>query len=150
MRATIMPGSVLLQADALLPEGVKIDSEPFVPGWRFVKNMNAYGLDRAVREVRWNYFCLAEDINVIVIGTRESSRIKRGINNLVAQASADNFNSLEITQVSAKSFLGVPYVRMSARPRHVQESMVLVRHKPVPVWEMKKDDNTLNPVAGFI
>jgi hypothetical protein len=35
------------------------------------------------------------------------------------------FNCLEISQVAAKRFLGLPYVSVSAHWRHIQESPVL-------------------------
>jgi hypothetical protein len=35
------------------------------------------------------------------------------------------FNCLEITQVVAKRFLWLPFVTVSARSRHIQESPVL-------------------------
>jgi hypothetical protein len=38
---------------------------------------------------------------------------------------SDKLNSLEITQVAAKRFMGLPYVTVSAHPRHIQESMFL-------------------------
>lgn len=37
---------------------------------------------------------------------------------------SDNFNSLEISQVASKRFLGLPYVTVSAHARHLQEKYV--------------------------
>jgi hypothetical protein len=53
--------------------------------------------------------------------------INRAVNRILANLKWDKFNSLEITQVAAKRFLGLPYVTVSAHERHIQESMFLCR-----------------------
>ena len=44
---------------------------------------------------------------------------------MLARLKSEKFNSLEITRVASKRFLGVPYVSVSARSRHIQESLFL-------------------------
>jgi hypothetical protein len=48
---------------------------------------------------------------------------------MLARLTPDKFNSLQITRVASKRFLGVPYVRVSACSRHIQESLFLFRDK---------------------
>jgi hypothetical protein len=150
MRETIMPGTILIKEGVLLPGGMQIESEACVPGWRLVKNLDGYGFDRAIRKLGWNFFCLAQDIKVSAIGSRASSRINRGIKRFATRVSAEGFNALEITRVSAKSFLGVPYVSMSARSRHVQQSMFLVRDNETQAWETTKPGSQLKPGTALV
>jgi len=41
---------------------------------------------------------------------------------VLAKAESSKFNCLEIPEVAAKRFLGIPYVFVSAHSRHIQES----------------------------
>jgi len=150
MRETMTGGAILIKEGALLPEGMQVETEPCVPGWRLVKNLDGYALDRAMGKLGWNFFCLAQDIKVSVLGTQESSRINRGIKRFATRVGAEGFNALEITKVSAKSFLGVPYVSMSARLRHVQESMFLVRDHDTPAGEITKPGRKLKTVTELV
>jgi hypothetical protein len=131
MQDTIFAGTVILKDDVRLPDGVKMQTEPCAPGWKVLKNMDGYGLDRAIRDAGWSFFCLAHAMKISVIGGQGSSRMKRGIKKLAARVNTGKFNALEITEVSAKSFLGVPYVNISARSRHIQQSIFLVPPKDV-------------------
>jgi hypothetical protein len=38
---------------------------------------------------------------------------------------------MEITEMTAKHFLGLPYLSVSAHPRHIQKSMYLFQAKDV-------------------
>jgi hypothetical protein len=48
---------------------------------------------------------------------------------MLARLKPKKFNSLQITRVASKRFLGVPYVSVSACSRHIQESLFLFRDK---------------------
>ena len=122
-----------------------MESEACVPGWRLVKNLDGYGLERAIRKLGWNFFCLAQDMKVSVIGSRASSRTNRGIQRFAARVRAEGFNALEITRVVSKRFLGVAYASLSARSRHVQDSLFLFQGPT----EAKRDPQPMqNRVVG--
>jgi hypothetical protein len=44
---------------------------------------------------------------------------------VLAKAEPSKLNCFEITEVSAKQFLGFPYVHVSAHSRHIQKSPFL-------------------------
>ncbi len=46
MAEKINTGTILIKDDALLPESLRFESEPYSKGWRLVKNLDGYGLDR--------------------------------------------------------------------------------------------------------
>jgi hypothetical protein len=133
MQDTLTVGTVILKEDVRLPEGLKVETEPYARGWKVLKNMDAYGFDRAIRGAGWNFLSLAGTIKVSAIGTKGSSRLDRGIRKLTARTSTGKFNALEITEARSKSFLGVPYVNISARSRHVQQSIFLVPDRDVQI-----------------
>jgi hypothetical protein len=126
MRETIAAQTVILKDDVHLPEDVKVETEPYTPGWKVLKNMDTYGFDRAIRAAGWTFFSLAHTLKVSAIGGKKSNRIERGIKKLALRMRTGEFNALEIIEARPKSFLGVPYVNITARSRHIQHSMFLV------------------------
>jgi len=125
MADEIKTGTVLIKEGALLPEALQIESEPCLPGWRLVKDLNGYALDRKVHEAGWTFFFLAGEIRTIAFGADEQSMVRRAIKQILANPRSKQFNSLEITRVASKRFLGLPYMSVGAHSRHIQESLIL-------------------------
>ena len=128
MADQIKIGTVFIEESTPLPNSLKFESEPYSNGWRSVKNLNGYGLDRKIRQVGWTLFNLAQ-IKASVFGFDREKAARTALNRVLANVKSDNFNSLEISQVAAKRFLGLPYVTVSAHVRHLQESMFLLHDK---------------------
>ena len=126
MTVEIKTGTVLIKEGALLPEALQIESEPCVPGWRLVKDLNGYALDRKVHEGGWTFFFLAGEIGTIAFGADEQWTLRRAIKRILADPRSKQFNSLEITRVASKRFLGLPCMSVGAHARHIQEGLVLL------------------------
>jgi hypothetical protein len=136
MPDTIKPGTILIKEGTLLPEAVRFESEPCVPGWRLVKDLDGCGLDRKIRDAGWTFFCLAGQLGATVFGIDEQKTLSRAVGQILANLESAEFNSLEIMRVTSeasKRFLGVRYVTVSAQSRHIQESAPLFRAKDLPV-----------------
>ena len=138
MADKIKTGTILIEEGALLPESLRFESEPYSNGWRSVKNLDCYGLDRKIREAGWTFFYMAGEIKASAFGFDGEKALCRAVSRLLANLKAEKFNSLEITQVAAKRFLGLPYVTVSAHRRHIQESMVLFHSKRLVEWDGAK------------
>jgi hypothetical protein len=119
------PGSILIKEGALLPQALQIERDPLVPGWRLVKNFDGRGLDRAVRQASWTFFCLAGGIEATVLGFDTEKMARRAVARILVNPQAREFNSLEITKMVTKRFLGVRYLSVFAQSRHIQESLFL-------------------------
>lgn len=128
MADQINVGTVFIEEGTPLPDSLKVESEPYSNGWRSVKNLNGYGLDRKIRDAGWTFFDLAQ-IRASAFGFDREKAARRALNRVLVNVKADSFNSLEISQVAAKRFLGLPYVTVSANARHLQESMFLLDDK---------------------
>lgn len=135
MAEKIKTGSVLIKEGALLPESLRFESEPYSSGWRLVKNLDGYGLDRKIREAGWNFFYMAAEVNATAVGFDVEKTTRRAVNKVIAYMKSDRLNCLEIAQVAVKRFLGLPYVIISAHPRHIQESIVLFEGKRLAEWD---------------
>ena len=125
MSANEASGTILIRENTLLPAGLAIESEVFLPGWKAARNIDRYELDRRLEEANWNFFYLAGEIRVTVLG-RDGSKTLRGAVKRVLAKQEKQFNSLEITKVVLKRFLGIPFVSVAAHTRHIQQSICLV------------------------
>lgn len=125
MEEIIKTGTLLIAEGAVLPEALRLESEPFTYGWRLVKNLDSKELDRIISEAGWNFFYLAGAIETNVFGSDEKKTTRKAIKQVIAKLKSKNFNCLEITQVAAKRSLGMPYVRVSAHSRQIQKSLGL-------------------------
>ena len=135
MAEKIKAGTILIEEGSLLPESLRFESEPYPNGWRLVKNLNGYELDQKTTTAGWNFFYMAVEIKATVFGFDEEKGLRRAVNRLLTNLKSGKFNCLEITQVAAKRFLGLPYVTVSAHPRHIQESVVLFRAQRLAEWD---------------
>ena len=135
MADTIKTGTILIKEGTLLPEALQFESEPCATGWRLVKDLDGYGLDRKIHEAGWTFFCLAGEIKATIFGFEGQETVRRAVKRILAKLKSEKFNSLEITRVASKRFLGVPYASVSARSRHIQESLVLFRAKDLQEWD---------------
>jgi hypothetical protein len=136
MPDTIKPGTILIKEGTLLPETVRFESEPFVLGWRLVKNLDGCGLDRKIRDAGWTFFCLAGQLGATVFGIDEQKTLSRAVEQILANPEAAELNCLEIMRVASETsnrFLGVRYVTVSAQSRHIQSSAPLFRAMDLPV-----------------
>src|SRR5579872_7061623 len=118
--------TILIRDNTRLPAGLALDTEFFMPGWRAVQNLDGRKLGRKIEEANWNFFFLAGVIRTTVLGREGLGTFRRAVNRILAKQKARSFNSLEITKVVSRRFLGVPYLSMSTYSRHIQEGMYLV------------------------
>jgi len=125
MAETIKTGTILIKDGTFLPDALRFESEPCATGWRLVKDLDGYGLSRKVNEAGWTFFCLASEIKATIFGLDGQKTIRRAVKRILARLKSGKFNSLEITRVASKRFLGVPYASVSACSRHIQESLFL-------------------------
>ena len=121
----IKSGTLLILQGAQLPAGLQYESEPFVDGWTVVKNLDPNGLDQIVRREGWTLFFIAGAIVMIGFGSDPEKASAKALKSIIKSLKGRKFNCLEISEVSAKRFLGVPYVRVGVHLRHIQEGLAL-------------------------
>ena len=125
-------GRIFVREGTLLPETLRIESEPYMPGWRSVKSLDGYGLSRKIHAAGWTFFCLAYETKVTVFGIDRETMVHRAIERILANRMPEKFNSLEIVRVASlasKRFLGIRHVTVSAQSRHIQESPIIFQVK---------------------
>ena len=120
---------ICIKEDTPLPANLPIESEAFLPGWKVVKNLDRSTLARNIEGANWNFFYLAGEIRATVLGRDRSGTLRRAVRRVLAKQKGQKFNSLEITNVVSKRFLGIPFMRVTAHARHIQQGMGLVPAK---------------------
>jgi hypothetical protein len=118
--------TIFIRENTRLPAGVTLESATFLPGWRSVQNLNGRELGRKSETAVWNYFYLAGPLKATVLGRESLATLRKAVQRVLAKKQSQNYNSLEITKIISKRFLGVPYLTISAHSRHIQEGMYLV------------------------
>ena len=126
-------GTVLIKEGTPLPSLRSMESEQFLPGWRMVKNLDRQALTREIEGANWNFFYLAGEIRTIVFGRGGLGTLRRAVKRIVAKQEGQSFrfNSLEITKISSKWFLGIPLTSVTAHSRHIQLGIALIPAKDV-------------------
>jgi hypothetical protein len=127
MAANNTAGTLFIREDTILPAGLIIETETFLPGWRAVRNCDGYRLGRKIEEARWNFFFLAGEVKAIVLGRLGASTLRRALRTILAKPEARKFNSLEIRETRSRWFLGIPFVIVTANFRHIQQGLALDR-----------------------
>lgn len=149
LQNAVRTGAVLIKDGTPLPETLQVEGDPCLPGWRLVRDLNGYALDGKVRTAGWTFFCLAGEIKTIAFGSDERSTVRRATKRILADPRSKPFNSLEITRVASRRFLGLPYVSVGARARHVQESLALFSAQRIRESHEEESAATRTKVWGF-
>jgi hypothetical protein len=138
MAETINTGTVLIKDGTFLPDALRFESEPCATGWRLVKNLDGYGLGRKIHEAGWTFFWLAGELRATVFGFDGQKTVRSAVKRILANLKSGEFNSLEITRIVSKRFLGLPYASVTAHSRHIQENAFLLQAEDHQEWERAK------------
>jgi hypothetical protein len=125
MPPTVQVGAILIKEQPLMTQLPDLESEPYSGNWSLVKVLDGFALDRKIRAAGWNFFFMAAEVKVIFFGALGAKKIQNALKRILMRVRSQNFNSLEVTGIVAKRFLGVPYAVVSAHSRHVQQSCYL-------------------------
>jgi len=138
MGEKIKAGTILIKDGTLLPEGLQLESDPYLKGWRLVKSQGSSGIDRKLCEAGWTFFYMAVEVNAMAFGSGPEKTTRRAVKKAIANMKSGRFNCLEISRVAAEHFLGLPCVTVAGHPRHIQESIYLFHAKRMSEWDQPK------------
>ena len=122
MTDIITAGDILVQDRTLLPRSLRLQTDSDSNGWAAVNGARST-FEKAIHEEGWTFFFMAAEINTTVFGFDRQKMLRSALKRLIANVKSQQCNSIEITRVTSKSFLKVPYVSVCAHPRHLQRGM---------------------------
>lgn len=126
MTPTVRVGSILIEKESpRMAEALALESDAYLGNWSVVKALDSFALDEKIRAAGWHFFFLAAEVRVMFFGAIGDHKVQKAVKRILEKVRPENFNSLEVTSVVAKRFLGMPYVTLTAHSRHIQRSCQL-------------------------
>jgi hypothetical protein len=121
----IAPGAILIKSGTPLPEPLKLEGGSAATRWASPANhLDGRQLTERLATAGWTFFYMAGSIRTVAFGFQQQKMVNAALRRSIASAESQRCNCLEIDDVAMHSFLGMPYVRVSAHSRHIQEGMV--------------------------
>jgi hypothetical protein len=137
MTPAIKTGTILIEAGASMPASVLLDGGASASGWRSAGNLDLGQLDSAIHEAGWTFFFMAGEIKITAFGWDKEQAARRAVEQVIRNVESHQCNCVEFTTIAAKSFLGMPYVNVSAHSRHIQKSSAFAGYQQEPLTERK-------------
>jgi hypothetical protein len=111
---------LLVREGAVLPPDLPMENAAFLPGWRVVKNFDNYAFRQKTREANWRFLHLRGGKETRVVGCARQEILRRGVARILTDLKGRKFNSLEITVLGSKRFLGMIFLNIAVNLRHFQ------------------------------
>jgi hypothetical protein len=125
MPPSVQVGAILMKEWPEMTPRLGLESEPCSGEWSLLKALDGFALDRKIHAAGWNFFFMAAEVRVMFLGSVGTAKIQKALKRILEKVRQHQFNSLEVTEIVARRFLGVPYVTVSAHSRHMQQSCYL-------------------------
>ena len=122
MAPEIQVGAILISDR---PKLFGVETEPYSGRWSVVRALDGFAFDRKIRDAGWNFFFIASEVRVIFFGAPGAKKVQHALDRILAKVHEQHFNSLQLTGIVAKRFLGLPYTVVAAHSRHFQRSCYL-------------------------
>jgi len=121
----ITPGVLLIERDALRPRCFEVEAGSHPDGWMPIKHtLTPQQLEKKLSATGWTFFFMAGPIRATAFGFNRDKTAYAALNRCIKAVRQQRCNCLQIESVEMHSFLGVPYVSLSVRPRHIQKGML--------------------------
>jgi len=135
MTQPITAGSILVHASAHLPSALRLQGQSDTYGWAAIEETRC-NFEKATREAGWTLFFMAGEIHATSFRFDRRKALRAALTRLAAGVRSQCCNCIEIDQVTDKSFLGLPYVRVTAHARHLQKGVLFSAndrdYRPMP------------------
>lgn len=122
MTDAIIAGSILVEEGTYLPDSLLLQSEAPSNGWAQIKDVLA-AFENSIHKAGWTFFFMAGEMKATVFGFDRQKILSAAVKQLTTKATAQHCNSIEVTRVTRKSFLKMPYVSVTAHTRHLQRGL---------------------------
>jgi hypothetical protein len=129
----ITPGNLFIERDALRPLCFQVQDDAHRTGWLPVKyDRTVLELDAELSRRGWTFFYMANVVRKTALAFDRDKGIAAALKRVMTSVREEGCNCLQINQVETHSFFGIPYVSVSAHPRHIQKGMVFSPHPQPP------------------
>jgi hypothetical protein len=137
----IRAGSVLVKSGTRLPESARFESKQY-GHWKLLAGVDGFAVERTLSEAGWHFFFMVPEIRAAAVSSTRHGAVRKALKRVTAAIEAQDFNALEIVEITLKRFLGLHYAVVGAHPRHVKHSPFLRGLDPYHVsrniWDFKQ------------
>jgi hypothetical protein len=139
----ITPGVLLIEPDALRPRCFQVEADSHLNSWMVVTHgLTSQQLEKELSATGWTFFFMAAPIQMTAFGFDRVRTLYAALKRVIKAVKQQRCNCLQVESVDMRSFLGIPYIALSARPRHIQKGMVFAG---VPVGDGARISPELRP-----
>lgn len=118
-------GALLIAPGTPLPPEWRLENNSVANRWSRVANtFDRLRLDKDLASTGWTFFFMAGAITATAFGWNQPRMLDAALVRLFAAVRRQACNCLEIDNIGMRSFLGIPYMSISAHLRHIQKGMV--------------------------
>jgi hypothetical protein len=117
----ITTGTILIERGTVLPDGGLPPGAPFSAHWTLLPS-DRTSIEGWLEKAGWTWFYMAGEIHTGAFGFDKEKRVQSAVMRAVRQVGSEHCNCIEITDVGARSFLGMRYSTITAHARHIQKS----------------------------
>ena len=122
MEIVLERGCIFLMDGLLLPPALRFEGSSYSNGWRLLSRLTSGQVELRARASSWNFIYLAEVMRRTIFGFGRVGSLRRATNKVLGEARKNAFNSVEVTEITARKFLGVHWVSVGAHFRSLQKS----------------------------
>lgn len=124
----IAAGTILIQKGALHPAFFSVGDDGYPDGWMSVSHdFNPRQLSSALGAAGWTFSYQSKPLSRRAFGFDRPEATRRALRRVIGKARGHGCNCIEVYSVALRSFLGIPYVRISAHLCQIQKGPFLVR-----------------------
>jgi hypothetical protein len=117
-------GTILIEKHAACPQCFHL-KDSFLSDWMEVThNLSPHEFEKQLSAAGWTFFYMVGVVRTTAFGFNRAKMIHAALKRLVTNVRQRRCNCLEIDDVATHSLLGLPYVNVSAHPRHIQKGAV--------------------------
>jgi len=121
----ITSGVLLIERDAVRPRCFEVEADSHSNAWMFIRQtLTPQQLEKELSATGWTFFFMAGPIRSMAFGFNRDKTVYAALNRCIQDVRRQRCNCLQIESVEMHSFLGIPYVSMSVRPRHIQKGLL--------------------------
>jgi hypothetical protein len=128
----ITHGTILVAQGTSVPTCFHLGSASYPGEWMSVAvNLDAGMLEAELASTGWTFFYIAGEVSTSAFGFDRRKATDAALKRLIAGARKQNCNCLEIDDVVSHTFLGMPWVTVSAHTRRIQKGSTFIEGSAV-------------------
>lgn len=121
----IASGSILIEKGTPIPQFFRAETESYPNAWvAIASSLNFHERENELAAAGWTFLYMASKVRATAFGFDRPKMVYKALNRLIVIARLQKCNCLEIDEVATHTFLGMPYVSVSAHSRNIQKGLV--------------------------